>query len=160
MVGLLINGSAFSAADSQAEYQKLQAHLERENNSAEKGRLMLKLAGWHLNQSIQESREGDLQKVDKTLVQFADWVKDAQNHFRQEFARDPKKSQNIFRQAEMQLNKQIKLLENLKTNYSFDQQQIISQAIGVAQNTREDLLSYLFGEENVRGPANSRKSQN
>jgi hypothetical protein len=160
LLGFLTYVVAFSEADSQSEYQKLQAQLERENIPAQKGRLMLKLAGWHLNKAIQESRADDLRKVDKILVQFMDWVKDAQNRFHQEYARAPKKNQNIFRQSEMLLHKQIKQLENLKTNYSFDQQQIINQAIEVAQKTREDLLSYLFGEENVRGAANSRRSQN
>jgi hypothetical protein len=160
IVSLLIQTVFLSAADSQAEYQKLQSHLERENNPAQKGRLMLKLADWHLTQAIQESRQSDLQKVDEMLVRFTDWVKDAQDHFRQEFVASPKKGQNTFRQAEMLLNMQIRKLENLKTNYSFDQQQIISRAITVAQKTREDLLSYLFGEENVRGVVDSPKSQN
>jgi hypothetical protein len=148
------------ASDSIQSYQKLLAQLERENNPAEKGRIMIKLAGWQLDQAILESGKDEWEKTDKLLVQFADWIKDAQNQFQQEYVKAPKKNQNTFRQAEILLNKQLRRLENLKTNYSFDQQDRIRQAISIADKTREDLLSYLFGEENVRGESKSQKDHN
>jgi hypothetical protein len=157
---LIFISSPLPAADSLQSYQKLLAQLERENNPAEKGRTMLKLADWQLNQAILESGKEEWEKTDKLLVQYTDWIKDAQSRFHQEYLKAPKKNQNTFRQAEILLNKQLRRLENLKTNYSFDQQDRIRQAIAIADKTREDLLSYLFGEENVRGESTSQKDQN
>jgi hypothetical protein len=131
--------------------QRLKAELERENRPINKGKTILKLADWELNQARMQTLLGEIEQADQCLIRYTDWIKEAKDIFSQEHLKAPKKNQDTFRNAELLLRRQVRQLENLKTSFSFDQQQVILKALDIAHILQEDLLVYLFGEENVRG---------
>lgn len=131
--------------------QKLKADLERENRPINKGKTILKLADSELNQARMQTLLGEIAQADQSLIRYADWIKEAREIFSQEHLRTPKKNQDTFRNAELLLRRQVRQLENLKTSFSYDQQQVLLKALDIAHALQEDLLVYLFGEENVRG---------
>ncbi len=150
--GLWAGGLQLQGQDSlQYSYQKLQAQLEKENKPINKGRIIIKLADWELNRAKMHMVLEELESANQALIRFRDWIREAREIFRQEYEKAPKKNSNVYRTCELTLHRQIRQLESFKSSFGYDQQEVLLQAIDAARTTQEELLVYLFGEENVRG---------
>jgi hypothetical protein len=154
-IGLLAAITCHAAESPERAYQKLTADLERANSPAGQAKVLAKMSDMNLKQAAQEVAAGNFEPADLILSQYAEVVRQAHEIMRAVHEKTPKKQAGAYRELELALRKQERRLHDLKNSLAFDRQEKIKQAIEVNESTREDMLSYIFGEENVKGDKKS-----
>jgi hypothetical protein len=133
------------------ERQKRKAALMQATDPVGKAKAYLRLSDLDLKDATREASQGDLAKTNQWLQSYTENLRQAELILRAEHEKKPKKILGIYREFDILLGKQLRRLNELKNNYAYDQQDSVSKAIQAAESAQEEMLSYLFGEENVRG---------
>jgi hypothetical protein len=99
------------------------------------------------------ARSGEPEALEKRLNEYVDAIQDAHQSM-VKTGRDAHKKPKGFKDLEIALRRQIRMLDDLGHGVTFDQREPVDKARQEASDIRDDLLKALFGEQN----APSRKS--
>ena len=133
-----------------AEYQKQVAKLSRETNPIARVKVLIKMSHLDINEVDHLVKKGDFREADRFLKRYAEDIKQAAQTLK-DSKRNAQKNPAGFKDFEIALRKQLRRLEDLKLNYSFDQQEAINQALTVAESAKEQMFQAIFGAENAGG---------
>src|SRR4051794_38134150 len=98
-------------------------------------------------------RSGEPEVLEKRLAEYVDTIQDAHQGL-MKTGRDAHKKPKGFKDLEIALRRQIRMLDDIGKGLTFDQRTPVDKAKEEASDIRDDLLKALFGEQN----APSRKS--
>ena len=125
---------------------KLTDPIERTKTNITISEILLSLAGDAI-------RSGEPEAVEKHLGEYVEAIQDAHQTM-MNTGRDAHKKPKGFKDLEIVLRRQIRVLDDLGHSLTFDQREPVDKAKQEASQIRDDLLKALFGEQN----APSRKS--
>jgi len=93
-------------------------------------------------------KSGEPEVLVKRLGEYVDVIQDAHQGM-MKTGRDAHKKPKGFKELEIALRRQIRMLDDLAHGVTFDQRDPVEQARQKAVDIREDLLKALFGEKNA-----------
>ena len=153
-VSVLLSISALLAlGEDKLRLEFLREHekLSREMNPIGKAKVLIKLSNLHLQAAADSISKEDFAKADRSFEHYGEVVAQTVTTL-QSSGRDAQKNPSGFKDFEISLRKQLRLLEDLKSRYSFDQIQKISRAIETAKSAQDKMFVHLFGAENAGRP--------
>lgn len=125
-----------------------QEKLNRETTPVGKVKTLIKISDIHLQSASQHVKKGSLAAADQTLELFKESVEKALETLKTS-RRNAQKNPAGFKEFEISLRKQLRLLDDLRSYYSFDQVQTIDAVIGAAKTAQQAMLAEIFGPENT-----------
>jgi hypothetical protein len=160
LVLLAATSCAVRTSSLQAQYDKRLERLEKEKEKLKRltdpvdraktdiaiSEILLSLAG-------DAVRTGEPEVLEKRLSEYRDTIQDAHQTL-VNTGRDAHRKPNGFKDLEIALRRQIRMLDDIGRGLTFDQREPVDKAKQQASDIRDDLLKALFGEQN----APSRKS--
>jgi len=93
-------------------------------------------------------KTGEPEMLSKRLTEYIDTIRDAHQTM-MKTGRDAHRKPKGFKDLEIALRRQIRMLDDLAHAVSFDQREPVEKAKQEASDMREDLLKALFGEQNA-----------
>jgi len=139
---------AFGDDSLKKELVEQQEKLNRETTPIGKVKALIKISDIHLRSASQSSKKNDLAEADRNLELYKKSVKDALETLKLS-RRNAQKNPAGFKEFEISLRKQLRVLEDLKSHYSFDQTQTIESAIAAAKEAQKAMFAEIFGPENT-----------
>jgi len=140
--------SAFSEDSLKKDLVRQQEKLSRQTRSVGKVKTLIKISAIHLRAASQEVKKSDLSGADRNLEHYSDTVEQALEILKSS-DRDAQKNPAGFKEFEISLRKQLRVLDDLRSHYSFDQAKGIDAAIAVAKGAQDAMFAELFGPENT-----------
>ena len=128
---------------------KQQEKLNRETSVVGKVKALIKISDIHLRSARQEIKKSELTAADRDLDLYKESVERALEMLKSS-DRNAQKNPAGFKEFEISLRKQLRVLDDLRSHYSFDQVQTIHAAITTAKAAQEAMLEEIFGPENTR----------
>lgn len=125
-----------------------QEKLNRETSVVGKVKALIKISDIHLRSASQDVKKVSLAAADRNLELYKGSVEKALEMLKTS-RRNAQKNPAGFREFEISLRKQLRLLDDLRSYYSFDQVQTIDAAISVAKTAQEAMFAEIFGPENT-----------
>lgn len=125
-----------------------QAKLNRETSVVGKVKALIKISDIHLRSASQDVKKGSLAAADRNLELYKESVEKALEMLKTS-RRNAQKNPAGFKEFEISLRKQLRLLDDLRSYYSFDQVRTIDAAISVAKTAQEAMIAEIFGPENT-----------
>jgi hypothetical protein len=129
------------------ELLRQQEKLNRETSPVGKAKVLVKISDLHL-QSAAHAVKTDFREADNFLVQYTESVNQALGVLKSS-GRNAQKNPAGFKQFEISLRKQLRLLDDLKSQYPYDRVGTIDRAIQVAKSAQEEMFEEIFGVENT-----------
>jgi hypothetical protein len=129
------------------ELLRQQERLNRENSPVGKAKVLVKISDLHLQGAAHAVKTG-FSEADRFLVQYTESVNQALGVLKSS-GRNAQKNPDGFKQFEISLRKQLRLLDDLKSRYPYDQVETIDRAIQAAKSAHEDMFEEIFGIENT-----------
>jgi hypothetical protein len=133
--------------------QKEQDKLSRLTDPVSRAKTGITISDILLSLASDAVRTGEPEVLGKRLNEYINTIRDAHQGLIST-GRDAHKKPKGFKDLEIALRRQIRLLEDLSRSVSFDQREPVEKARQEASDIRETMLKALFGEQN----APSRKS--
>ncbi|MCI0419584.1 MAG: hypothetical protein L0312_10235, partial [Acidobacteria bacterium] len=130
------------------ELVQQQERLSRETNPIGKVKVLIKISEIHLRSAGQSVKKGDFTAADRDLVPYKETIGQALETLKSS-RRNAQKNPAGFKEFEISLRKQLRVLDDLKSHYSFDQAQTIDAAIAAAKAAQDAMFAELFGPENT-----------
>jgi hypothetical protein len=93
-------------------------------------------------------RSGEPEVLGKRLGEYVDAIEDAHQAM-MKTGRDAHRKPKGFKDLEISLRRQIRILDDIGRGLTFDQRDPVDKAKQQASNIRDDLLKALFGEPNA-----------
>lgn len=93
-------------------------------------------------------RSGEPEVLEKRLAEYVDTIQDAHQAM-MKTGRDAHRKPKGFKDLEIALRHQIRMLEDIGKSLTFDQRTPVDRAKQEASEIRDDLLKALFGEQNA-----------
>jgi hypothetical protein len=93
-------------------------------------------------------RSGEPEVMEKRLTEYVDTIQDA-HQVLMKTGRDAHRKPKGFKDLEIALRHQIRMLEDIGKSLTFDQRTPVDKAKQDASDIRDDLLKALFGEQNA-----------
>ena len=160
LVVIATTSCAVRTASLQAQFDKRLERLQRERDKLSRftdpvdrtrsditiSEILLSLAG-------DAVKSGEPEVLQKRLSEYVDAIQDAHQTMLKT-GRDAHRKPKGFKDLEIALRKQVRVLDDLGHGLTFDQRDPVDKAKQQASEIRDDLLKALFGEQN----APSRKS--
>jgi len=128
------------------ELVEQEARLHRETTPIGKVKALIKISDIHLR--FASRNKNDLAEADSNLELYKKSVKDALETLKLS-RRNAQKNPAGFKEFEISLRKQLRVLDDLKSHYSFDQTKTIESAIAAAKEAQNAMFAELFGPENT-----------
>ena len=120
---------------------KLTDPIDRTKADINISEILLSLAG-------DAARSGEPEALEKRLTEYVDTIHDAHQTM-VKTGRDARRKPKGFKDLEIALRRQIRVLDDLAHSVSFDQRDPVEKAKVQASDIREELLKALFGEQNA-----------
>jgi hypothetical protein len=130
------------------ELVQQQEKLNRETSAVGKVKSLIKIADIHLRSASQEVKKSDLAGGNRNLEFYKESVEKALEILKSSH-RNAQKNPAGFKEFEISLRKQLRLLDDLRSHYSFDEVQTIDAAIASAKAAQDAMLAEIFGPENT-----------
>ncbi len=93
-------------------------------------------------------RSGEPEALGKRLGEYVDTIQDAHQAM-MKTGRDAHRKPKGFKELEISLRRQIRILDDIGRGLTFDQREPVDKAKQQASDIRDDLLKALFGEQNA-----------
>ena len=93
-------------------------------------------------------RSGEPEVLEKRLAEYVDTIQDAHQAM-MKTGRDAHRKPKGFKDLEIALRHQIRMLDDIGKSLTFDQRMPVDRAKQEASDIRDDLLKALFGEQNA-----------
>lgn len=113
-----------------------------------KVKVLIKISDLHLRSATDAVNKDDFEQADQLLSQYEETVGRALQTLKSS-GRNAQKNPAGFKEFEISLRKQLRLLDDLKSRYAFDQTQVIDRAIQSAKSAQEEMFVQIFGAENT-----------
>jgi len=133
-----------------------QEKLNRETSAVGKVKALIKISDIHQRSAGQAVKKGDLAAADRNLELYKESVNHALETLKSS-RRNAQKNPAGFKEFEISLRKQLRVLDDLRSHYSFDQVQTIDAAIAAAKAAQDAMFAEIFGPENT-GPRKEKDS--
>jgi hypothetical protein len=95
-------------------------------------------------------RSGEPEVLGKRLGEYVDAIEDAHQSM-MKTGRDARRKPKGFKELEISLRRQIRILDDIGRGLTFDQREPVDKAKQQASDIRDDLLKALFGDQNAPG---------
>ena len=95
-------------------------------------------------------KSGEPEVLGRRLDEYADTIEDAHQAM-MKTGRDAHRKPKGFKDLEISLRRQIRILDDIGRGLTFDQREPVDKARKQASDIRDDLLKALFGEPNAPG---------
>jgi hypothetical protein len=125
-----------------------QEKLNRETSTVGKVRALIKISDIHLSSASQDVKKSSLAAADRNLELYKESVEKALKTLLSS-RRNAQKNPAGFKEFEISLRKQLRLLDDLRSHYSFDQVQTIDATIAAAKAAQDAMFAEIFGPENT-----------
>ena len=125
-----------------------QEKLSRETSAVGKVKALIKIADIYLKSASQDVKKDSLTAADRNLELYKESVESALQTLKSS-RRNAQKNPAGFKEFEISLRKQLRVLDDLRSQYSFDQVQTIDTAIAAAKAAQDAMLAEIFGPENT-----------
>ena len=125
-----------------------QEKLNRETSALGKVKTLIKISDIHLSSASQDVKKSSLAAADRNLELYKESVEKALKTL-QSSRRNAQKNPAGFKEFEISLRKQLRLLDDLRSHYSFDQVQTIDATIAAAKVAQDAMFAEIFGPENT-----------
>jgi hypothetical protein len=146
--GFLFAVSTAAAGQTSDEYQKQAEKLAGETSPIGKVKVLIKMSDLDIGKVGHWLKKGNLLEADEFLNRYRKVIKQISEILKAS-NRNAQKNPAGFKEFEIALRRQLRKLADLKLNYSFDQQEAISQAIATAESAKEEMFQAIFGPENA-----------
>ena len=160
LVVLSLSSCAIRTASLQAQYDKRLDRLEREREKLKRAvdpvdrtKTDIAISEILLSLAADAVRTGEPEVLGKRLSEYVDTIQDAHQAMIKT-GRDAHRKPKGFKDLEIALRRQIRMLDDIGRGVTFDQRDPVDKAKQQASDIRDDLIKALFGEQN----APSRKS--
>jgi hypothetical protein len=127
---------------------KQEEKLNRETNVVGKVKALIRISDIHLRSANQEATNGDLAASDRSLEVYKGTIAKSLELLKSS-RRNAQENPAGFREFEISLRKQLRVLEDLRSNYSYDQVQTIDAVSAAAKSAQDAMLAEIFGPENA-----------
>jgi hypothetical protein len=155
LVVLVVSSCAVRTASLQAQFDKRLSRLDAERDKLKRltdpvdrtktdiniSEILLSLAG-------DAVRSGEPEVLEKRLGEYGDAIQDAHQTMIKT-GRDAHRKPGGFKDLEIALRRQIRVLDDLGHGLTFDQREPVEKAKQQATDIRDDLFKALFGEQNA-----------
>ena len=138
----------FSEDSLKKDLVQQQEKLNRETSAVGKVKARIKIADIHLRSASQDVKKSSFGAADRSLELYKESVEEALKTL-QSSRRNAQKNPAGFKEFEISLRKQLRVLDDLRSHYSFDQVQTIDAAIAAAKAAQDAMLAEIFGPENT-----------
>ncbi len=145
---VLISFTCLYADKPPSEYSRFQDKLTRENNPVGKVKILIKMSDIDLQSAAQWIKKEAFSEADKHLKQYSGVITHALETLKTSH-RNAQKDPSGFKEFELSLRRQLRILADLKSHYSFDRVDDISQVIATAESAQQEMFKEIFGEENT-----------
>ena len=125
-----------------------QEKLSRETSAVGKVKALIKISDIYLRSAGQDVKKNSLAAADRNLELYKESVENALQTLKSS-RRNAQKNPAGFKEFEISLRKQLRVLDDLRSQYSFDQVQMIDIAISAAKAAQDAMLAEIFGTENT-----------
>src|SRR5438270_1757927 len=95
-------------------------------------------------------KSGEPEVLDRRLSEYVETIEDAHQAM-MKTGRDAHRKPKGFKDLEISLRRQIRILDDIGRGLTFDQREPVEKAKQQASDIRDDLLKALFGEPNAAG---------
>jgi hypothetical protein len=133
--------------------QKEKDKLARLTDPVDRTKTAIAISEILLSLASEAIKTGEPEMLGKRLNEYVDTIREAHETM-MKTGRDAHRKPKGFKDLEIALRRQIRILDDLGRGVSFDQRDPVEKAKAQASDLREELLKALFGEQN----APSRKS--
>jgi hypothetical protein len=130
------------------EFLRQNQKLNRETSPVGKVKVLIRIASLHLQSVSHALKSDDFLQADRSLVQYKETIGQALETLKTS-GRNAQKNPAGFKEFEISLRKQLRLLDDLKSRYSFDEIETIDRAIQTAKSAQEEMFEQIFGAENT-----------
>ena len=138
----------FSEDSPKKDLVQQEEKLNRETSVVGKVKALIKISDIHLRSASQDVKKGDFDPADRNLVLYKESVEKALQIL-QSSRRNAQKNPAGFKEFEISLRKQLRLLDDLRSHYSFDQVKTIDAATAAAKAAQDAMFAEIFGPENT-----------
>jgi len=138
----------FSEDSLKKDLVQQQQKLNRQTSAVGKVKALIKISDIHLRSARQEVKKSDLAAADRNLEPYKESVEKALDILRSSH-RDAQKNPAGFKEFEISLRKQLRVLDDLRSHYSFDQVKVIDATIAAAKAAQDAMFAEIFGPENT-----------
>ena len=141
----------FSEDSLKKDLVQQQEKLNRETSVVGKVKALIKISDIHLRSASQDVKKSSFGAADRNLELYKESVVKALKTL-QSSRRNAQKNPAGFKEFEISLRKQLRILDDLRSHYSFDQVQTIDAAIAAAKAAQDAMFAEIFGPENTGRP--------
>jgi len=138
----------FSEDSLKKDLVQQQEKLNRETSAVGKVKALIKISDIHLRSASQDVKKSDFDAADRNLELYKESVENALQIL-QSSRRNAQKNPAGFKEFEISLRKQLRLLDDLRSHYSFDQVKTIDAATTAAKAAQDAMFAEIFGPENT-----------
>jgi len=160
LVVVAVSSCAIRITPLQGQYDKRLERLQKEKDKlnritdpVDRTKTGIAISEILLSLASDAIKTGEPEMVGKRLNEYVEIIRDAHQTM-MKTGRDAHRKPKGFKDLEIALRRQIRVLDDLAHSVSFDQRDPVEKAKVQASDIREELLKALFGEQN----APSRKS--
>jgi hypothetical protein len=149
IVALIWSAPLLFAEDSlKQDLIQQQQRLHRETTVVGKVKALIKISDIHLRSASQNVKKSDLAAADRDLELYKESVEKTLEALKAS-RRNAQKNPAGFKEFEISLRRQLRILDDLRSHYSFDQVQTIDAVMTSAKAAQDAMLADIFGPENT-----------
>jgi len=152
---VVLSSCAVRTASLQGQVDKRLERLDRERarlkavaDPVDRTRSDIAISEILLSLASDAVRSGEPEVLEKRLAEYVDTIQDAHQAM-MKTGRDAHRKPKGFKDLEIALRHQIRMLDDIGKSLTFDQRTPVDRAKQEASDIREDLLKALFGEQNA-----------
>src|SRR5262245_16204797 len=136
-------GGRLSHVDKNAQLTAERTRLTQKKDPVDKTKTYIRISGLLLDLASTAAQDGDTQRLESLLGDYADTVKTARKTM-VESGRDPDRMAGGYRELEISLRTQTRTLKDLQTVLSIDARDPVDKALQTITSVRQEILKYLF----------------
>jgi hypothetical protein len=130
--------------------QKEREKLNRQTDPVDRTKTYINVSEILLSLASDAIKSGEPEVLGKRLNEYVGTIRDAHQTM-MKTGRDAHRKPKGFKELEIALRRQVRMLDDLSRTVSFDQRDPVDKAKQEASDIREDVFRALFGEQN--GPS-------
>ena len=128
--------------------QKEREKLNRQTDPVDRTKTLITVSEILLSLASDAIKTGEPEVLDKRLSEYVEAIRDAHDAM-MKTGRDAHKKPKGFKELEIALRRQIRMLDDLSRTVTFDQRDPVDKAKKEASDIREEVFKALFGEQNA-----------
>jgi hypothetical protein len=122
--------------------------LKRTTDAVDRTKIDIDISEILLSLVSDAVRSGEPEALGKRVGEYVDAIQDAHQAM-MKTGRDAHRKPKGFKELEISLRRQIRILDDIGRGLTFDQREPVDKAKQQASDIRDDLLKALFGEQNA-----------